>query len=182
MKLEQIWHQYEVSLRAFLFKNLRNQADVDDILQDVMLKTYQNIGTLNDVGKLKSWLFQIAHNAMMDFYRKQKPSEEFSEQLHELEASETLLIVEMGPCIEPFINRLATEQQGLLKAIELEGMSQKQYAEQHNINYSTVKSRVQRARDDLYQLFNRCCLFTRDAQGNLIDYTKRDDCNCPDPQ
>jgi RNA polymerase sigma-70 factor (ECF subfamily) len=57
MKLEQIWHQYEVSLRAFLFKNLRNQADVDDILQDVMLKTYQNIGTLNDVGKLKSWLF-----------------------------------------------------------------------------------------------------------------------------
>jgi RNA polymerase sigma-70 factor (ECF subfamily) len=179
MKLEQIWHQYEISLRSFLYKNLKNQSDVDDILQDVMLKTHQNLHTLSDVSKLKSWLFQIANNAMMDFYRKQRPSEEVTDEHLGFSESEVSLIEQMGPCIEPFINCLPQQQKELLIAVDIEGISQKEYALSVGENYSTIKSRAQKSRNSLYELFNQCCSFTRDAQGNLLDMNKRANCQVP---
>ena len=43
----------------------------------------------------------------------------------------------------------------MLTAIDLQGMSQRDYAEQHGLNYSTLKSRVQKGRNDLRQAFEK---------------------------
>ena len=45
-------------------------------------------------------------------------------------------------CVEPFIQSLPEETARMLTAIDLQGMSQRDYAEQHGLSYSTLKSRV----------------------------------------
>ena len=77
---------------------------------------------------------------------------------------------ELEGCVAPFISALPADKAQLLTAIELEGMSQKQYAAKNAISYSTVKSRVQAARSELRRLFDECCHVSFDSRGSLRDY------------
>ncbi|MCL1126250.1 hypothetical protein [Shewanella surugensis] len=77
--------------------------------------------------------------------------------------------------IEPFVRVLSGDHARLLTAIELNGMSQKDYATANGIPYSTLKSRVKKARGELRQVFDDCCHMRLDKQGNLIDYDVKDD-------
>jgi RNA polymerase sigma-70 factor (ECF subfamily) len=64
-----------------------------------------------------------------------------------------------------------------LRVVDLEGMSQKQYAAELGIDYTTAKSRVQGARKRLGREFDRCCEILRGRRGMPIDTTPRaDDC------
>jgi RNA polymerase sigma-70 factor (ECF subfamily) len=65
------------------------------------------------------------------------------------------------------------DEADLIRKIDLEGCSQKQQAEQLGVSYSTFKSRMQKSRTDLKVLFDRCCDFELDKQGNLIDYHRK---------
>jgi RNA polymerase sigma-70 factor (ECF subfamily) len=58
-------------------------------------------------------------------------------------------------------------------ATDINGESQKALAESMGISYSTLKSRVQKARMELRSVFDECCRMNLDAQGNLMDYEVR---------
>ena len=73
--LEQLWSEFAIPLRAFLRGRVRSPADAEDLLQDVFLKVHQRIGDLRDAAKLEGWLYQIARNAVIDHYRRQRPAE-----------------------------------------------------------------------------------------------------------
>lgn len=63
-----------------------------------------------------------------------------------------------------------------IEAIDLKGKSQKDLAEELGLGHSTVKSRVQRGRAMLGELFNECCTYQLDARGNIIGYVDGEDC------
>ena len=56
----------------------------------------------------------------------------------------------------------------LLQAVNFNGQSQKEYAEQHNIGYSILKSCVQKSRHELRKHFEQCCSLQLDSAGNAI--------------
>ncbi|NQY49540.1 MAG: RNA polymerase sigma factor SigZ, partial [Colwellia sp.] len=68
------------------------------------------------------------------------------------------------------INALPDENASLLTAIDVNNQSQKEYAEQLGISYSTLKSRVQKSRSLLKKVFDDCCHFKIDKIGNVYDY------------
>ena len=146
---------------------------MDDLLQDILIKSYQHIGDLKKEGSIKSWLFQIANRSIIDFYRKQGRASELHETDLWYEEDEQSVQSELSQCIEPFIKALPTEQAELLQHIDLEGESQKAYAENLGISYSTLKSRVQQGRKDLKALFDDCCKYKLDAAGNLMEYDSK---------
>lgn len=63
-----------------------------------------------------------------------------------------------------------------VEATDLKGASQKAHAEELGLPTSTVKSRVQRGRKMLGNLFHECCSYELDARGNIMDYTAGSDC------
>ncbi|MBF9049573.1 hypothetical protein GTA62_00930 [Roseobacter sp. HKCCD9010] len=73
MNANDVIAEYQSSLRAFLLSRMRDPSDVDDVLQDALTKTFQNLHTLQSEEKIKPWLFQIAQNAMMDHHRRRGP-------------------------------------------------------------------------------------------------------------
>ena len=178
MNTESVWEEYREALQAFLHSRVSTPDDVDDLLQEILIKTHKNLHTIKSGNSIKSWLFQIANHTIIDFYRKQQSTVKqvtaddlwFAEENTSIQQS-------LAQCIEPFINALPEESAKLLTAIELQGYSQKAYADKQGISYSTLKSRVQQSRRKLRQLFEDCCHLTLDHRGTVIDFDPKPN-NC----
>ena len=173
MNLESIWREYSTSLRGFLYSRVSNDADVEDLLQEVLIKTHQNLDTVKSSEKIKPWLFQLTNNTIIDFYRKKGRSKDISAA--DLWYADDDVVVEqaLAQCVEPFIRALPKKSADLLLAIDIEGQSQKEYAEKAGISYSTIKSQVQRGRAKLRTLFDDCCSLTLDKHGNVVEFQSK---------
>lgn len=180
MSIEKIWEEYQAALKAFLHARISSPDDVDDLLQDILLKTYQNFHTVKSQSSIKSWLFQVANHVIIDFYRDKSKSANPNPEDLWFDENNTDIKQDLSRCIAPFINALPEDAAELLTAIDIQGQSQKEYAEVLGISYSTLKSRVQKGRGQLRQLFEDCCHLTLDKHGNVIGFDpKSRDCkNC----
>ena len=178
MNFEEIWSEYRASLKSFLHSKVSSPDEVDDLLQEILIKVYQNLSTVKSESSIQSWLFQIANYTIIDFYRQRaKLNKLASEELWYSETNDEIK-QSLSQCVIPFINALSLENAELLTAIDLKGQSQISYAKEHNISYSTLKSRVQKARKELRKLFEDCCHFTFDRSGNIADFEQKSR-NCP---
>ncbi|MEI6895860.1 MAG: RNA polymerase sigma factor SigZ [Colwellia sp.] len=170
MNIEDIWMEYRAALKRFLHTKIANEADVEDLLQDILIKTYSKLNAVKTQKSVKSWLFQLANNTIIDFYRKTARIQAAKVEANwPLEESQDVNIG-LSNCILPFIHALPDESARLLTAIDINNQSQKQYAEALEISYSTLKSRVQKSRGLLKKVFDDCCHFKIDKTGNVYDY------------
>lgn len=177
MNTEQVWSRYRRSIKAFLHSKVSDPAEVDDLLQDVLIRTHQKLHTVNDDASIKTWLFTVANNAIIDFYRKRARARDIDANDLWYSGDDARIEEELSQCVEPFIKALPKDTAQLITAIDMEGQSQKEYAAEHGISYSTLKSRVQKGRTQLRGLFDKCCQFTLDKSGNLVEYNpKSSDC------
>lgn len=176
LNLDEVWGQYQHTLKAFLHSKVANEADVEDLQQEILLKTYQNLAEVQNESSVKAWLFQLAQRTIIDFYRKRARMRRDHDLLAEdlwFDEPEGTIEQDMASCIAPFIQALPEGSAALLGSVELEGVSQKVLAEQLGVSYSTLKSRVQKSRVELKKLFEECCDLTLDKHGNVIDYQKK---------
>ncbi|EGU47916.1 RNA polymerase sigma factor SigZ [Vibrio ichthyoenteri ATCC 700023] len=176
LELDDVWRQYQHSLKAFLHSKVANDADVEDLQQEILLKTYQNLSQVHNEASVKAWLFQLAQRTIIDFYRKRaRTQRDHDLRMEDLwfEPSSESLEQDMANCIAPFIQALPEGSAELLSAVELNGMSQKALAAQQGVSYSTLKSRVQKSRGELKKLFEECCDLELDKHGHVIDYQKK---------
>jgi len=140
---------------------------IHDIRQDVFLKAHQYINTLNSEGKLLSWLRVIIYNTVIDHYRKKNKNFQLPDQNEEEYNEGNVYLLK---CVSLLIQTLPKEQKEVLEAIELNGISQTQFAKMHHLPLSTVKSRVQRARKKINDTVNKSCFLKVDKYGNVTDY------------
>ena len=68
-----LMNRYEAKLSRYIrrISGLRAE-DAEDILQDVFIKTYQNINSFDKSLKFSSWIYRIAHNEVISNWRKKK--------------------------------------------------------------------------------------------------------------
>lgn len=57
----------------FIRKRVPNEADAEDILQDVFVQLTLSYDMLDSIEKMASWLFTVAGNKVIDWYRKRRP-------------------------------------------------------------------------------------------------------------
>src|SRR5437868_1816121 len=68
--ITQVINDYSKRLLGFIRKRVSNEADAEDILQDVF---YQFVGNPEPIEQLTSWLFTVTRNKITDRRRKQRP-------------------------------------------------------------------------------------------------------------
>lgn len=178
MNIEDIWSEYRSRIKAFLHSRVSNSADVDDLLQEISIKTFTGLGALEDHSRVQSWLFQTTHRTIIDYYRKSDRARDLhpDDLWYSRDEPETHHALEK--CVEPFIAALPNDTAQLLTAIDLEGRSQKDYATDRGLSYSTLKSRVRSARAALRTDFEKCCDLTLDSRGNISEIRlKSNSCN-----
>lgn len=141
-------------LRRFIRRRVANEADVEDILQDVfseLVEAYRLMKSVEDVG---AWLFRVARNRITDLFRKR--STEARAELPEGDEDEGLEAIlasaEAGPEtayaqallldeLEAALSELSPEQREAFIAHEFEGKSFKELAQETGQSVNTLLSR-----------------------------------------
>jgi len=184
---EQIWNEFSSGLRAFISSKVSNTSQVDDILQDVFIKIHSNIDHLKDYSKIRSWVYQITRNTIIDYYRNQKMKIDYvdsisldnsytSHKIDDIIDSEPSQKVVAG--LRGMIDELPEKYSQALYLVEFEGLSQVELAKKLGISISGAKSRVQRGRQLLKESLMKCCHFELDRYGVIIDYHPACCCCC----
>ncbi|MEK6566849.1 MAG: RNA polymerase sigma factor, partial [Bacteroidota bacterium] len=57
----------------FIRRRVRTEEDAEDILQDVFYQLVASYSVTEPIEKLTAWLFTVARNKIIDWYRKKKP-------------------------------------------------------------------------------------------------------------
>ncbi|RPI26044.1 MAG: RNA polymerase sigma factor SigZ [Chloroflexota bacterium] len=171
---------YSRRLRAFIRGRVSDEAEADDILQEVFIRVHQHLCCLPEWNKLESWIYQIARNLIIDHYRRRREQVEIPEDLPaEADMPEEDPEAELALSLKEMIDELPELYRQALILTEYQGLTQKELAETLGISVSGAKSRVQRARDQLREMFLRCCHFEMDRRGRIMDYYQR--CCCCNP-
>ncbi len=145
-------------LRNFIRKRVRDEADAEDILQDVFYELVETYRLLKPVEQVGAWLFRVARNRIIDLFRKRKTGsleDEFSGSVAEDDAprlDDLLPSPEAGPEAEyarsvlldeldAALDELPEEQREVFVANELEGRSFKDLAAETGVSINTLLSR-----------------------------------------
>ena len=171
---EKVWHEYHSKIHTFIQNKIHDAATTDDILQDVFMKMHTGLDSLRDETKLRSWLYQIARNAIIDYFRSQKPTVEIPEWLPQPEGDPIEKItLELSECLQPMIQQLPENYKEAIILSELKGLTQKEVAKVQGTSLSGAKSRVQRGRALLKIMLDDCCQFEFDRSGHLCAYERK---------
>ncbi len=189
IEVTEIWEQVHDGLRAFIAKRIADEAEVDDILQEVFLRMHRGIDALKDPQRVVSWIYQITRHAIIDHYRAPERRREMPAGLAaDMEAAGTAPATsdvgdskdpgehraELAGCLRPMIDRLDKGYREALILVELEGLTQEAAAKRIGLSLSGMKSRVQRGRRQLKRKLSDCCLIQLDQRNGVADYTLRD--------
>jgi RNA polymerase sigma-70 factor, ECF subfamily len=186
---ESIWQEFAKRLRSFIAKRISNQADTEDILQEVFLRVHRRLDTIQQVQRLPAWIFQITRNAIVDHHRttsrRRQVFEEDVEAISVPEPAEENRDTreaerEIADCLLPLMNLLPREYRDAILLTEVEGRTQRETAELTGLSHSGMKARVQRGRKKLKDLLLDCCAVEQDRRGGIIRYENRRGLCCPD--
>lgn len=182
----EIWQQVHDSLRAFIAKRVANDAEGEDILQEVFLRIHRRLDSVNDPRRFVSWVYQITRHAIIDHYRANGKRRERPVGLAgELEALPTSasyntpaedtgqLRAELAGCLRPMITHLPQDYREAVMLVELEGLTQQEAATRMRLSLSGMKSRVQRGRRQLKQMLDDCCLIQLDGRRGVANFKVR---------
>lgn len=153
--ITQVITEYSKRLMGFIRKRVNNEADAEDIMQDVF---YQFIGNTQPIEQMTAWLFTVARNKIIDRQRKKRPEaleDLFGEEDAEeggLNWTEFLFDASDNPEkdylrtlfweeLNNALNELPEEQKQVFILNELEGVPFKEIAERTGETVNTLLSR-----------------------------------------
>lgn len=173
-----IWNSFNKDLYRLILSRVKDSDAAKDILQDSFIKIQTKLSTLKKEKSLKFWIYRITYNSIIDYFRKKnydvnefKDNYDLPDTPGKYELNDKTS--ELAECILPFIDKLPEKYKEALTLTEFKNYSQLQLAEHLGISYSGAKSRVQRAKIKLRELFENCCNISHDKYGNIIEYKSR---------
>lgn len=172
-----VFEQYRDELVRYANKQLADSTQSEALVSDVLMKVHRHCEELSGVSNIRAWLYQITHRTLYDYYRERSKSLPLpGEEVYTEEFESTDLSADLTGLVPALINCLPSKYAIPLRLSELEGVPQKQIAQTLNLSLSGAKSRVQRGRQKLRELFQECLHLELDQRGVPFDYQINSDC------
>ena len=186
--MTEMWHELREGIRVFIGKRVADDAQAEDILQEVFLRVHQRIDDVKDPRRLSSWVYQITRHAIVDHYRARERRKEMPvgnpADIETMTPLRTTTVVErpdsdedsreLAGCLQPMIEQLGKEYREAVRLVELQGLTQQDAAKRIGLSLSGMKSRVQRGRQQLRRMLDDCCVIELDARKGVRGYGVRD--------
>ena len=162
---------------------VRDPAEAEDILQEVLVKAHRSIGQLRAEAALTAWLFRIATHLAIDHLRRRGRRAEVLEETDpgagtsEDDGGPGLQRLveqqEMSTCVQRFLLDLPSVYRTVLLMHDLDGMTAAEIAAGLGITVENAKVRLHRARAALRTALQAGCTFSCDERGVLVCEPKR---------
>lgn len=141
-------------------KYVKNKDMAEDLCQDILIKLYLKINTFRNGSRFTTWLFSIIHNHCMDYLKNSRKEihHEITKELRDevgelLESENEFSNVMTEELLNHLLEQITPEGKLILLLKYKERKSIKEIQTALNINESTVKMRLKRAKDKINRLY-----------------------------
>ncbi|MGA1976765.1 MAG: sigma-70 family RNA polymerase sigma factor [Bacteroidales bacterium] len=154
----QLIHRHKNKVYAYISLYIRDQALAEDLFQDTFLKVIQSVktGKYQDNGKFISWVMRIAHNLIIDHFRRIKQmntvsnddyeSDIFnSKKLSDSTIEDNLIRKQIQKDVRKMITYLPEDQREVVILRHYAGLSFKEIAEITDVSINTALGRMRYA-------------------------------------
>lgn len=143
---DSLFEVYSPKLYGFAFKYFRNEADAEELVQEVFVKVWENRQSLKTEYSFKAYLFTIALNQIRKYFNKKAVVLRYLEGLqHEPEFSDQALDEDYESALQKLnsiIEQIPPRRREIFIKSKLEGKSSKEVAAELNISPGTVDNQV----------------------------------------
>jgi RNA polymerase sigma-70 factor (ECF subfamily) len=156
--LELLINRYRKQVYTYIFLLVKNQHLAEDIFQDTFIKVIKSLdgGKYQDNGKFLAWVLRIAHNLVIDHYRKERQlnstsREDFgldilnSRKYADKPAEDAIIDKQIRKDIRGLIDNLPDEQKEVLILRQYCELSFKEIADHTNVSINTALGRMRYA-------------------------------------
>ena len=159
--LECIYKRYESLLRTVILNVIRDESEVEDVLQDVLLQVWEQGSRYNPNEKgLRGLLVTLARRRSLDRLRRRTAYRRATESLktdadnpltYETEpANNQVEVNDLSELLRRAIQTLPEAQKEVIDLAFLKGMSQREIAAKRQISLGTVKTRLHLAQRKMH--------------------------------
>jgi len=168
---EALLMRHKDKIYRFIYLKVRDTALAQDIFQDTFIKVVNTLkaGSYNEEGKFLPWAMRIAHNLVIDFFRKSNKVRLISEssssrddfnifhtlRLEDENVEDEITRVELESQMVDLIEHLPDTQRDILKMRIFNEMSFKDIAETEDISINTALGRMRYALINLRKLIEK---------------------------
>jgi RNA polymerase sigma factor (sigma-70 family) len=155
---EELIHRHKNKVFAYISMYIRDQALVEDIFQDTFLKVIQSVksGRYYDNGKFLSWVMRIAHNLIIDHFRRIKQMNTTSNDDYESDIfnskrfsdsniEDTIIQRQIKKDVRMLIGQLPDDQKEVVILRHYAGLSFKEIADVTDVSINTALGRMRYA-------------------------------------
>ena len=154
---EVLLNRHKNRVFAFIMSKIQNKDLSEDIFQDTYVKVVNSLqkGKYNEEGKFLPWVMRIAHNLVIDHFRKQKKMQMIRSNNDfdifdvikdsKINADEKLIKDQIFSDLNSLIDKLPSDQKEVLKMRYYEELSFKKIAEHFDISINTALGRMRYA-------------------------------------
>jgi RNA polymerase sigma-70 factor (ECF subfamily) len=152
-----LYEHYKIPLYTLVFSMLKNREKTADIIQDTFIKVIKKIHQLQDIRKLKHWVFRIAVNLTINLMKKEKKFSYAGDDLDSITDKLAMEDFQLSAGIQEdpeeqrylileLVERLPLKQRVVFNLKYVEGFKEAEIADIVDIPTGTVKSRLNIAR------------------------------------
>ncbi|MCK9326898.1 MAG: sigma-70 family RNA polymerase sigma factor [Bacteroidales bacterium] len=156
--IEELITRHKNRVYTYILLIVRNPHLAEDIFQDTFIKVIKSLkmGKYHDKGKFLSWVLRIAHNLIIDHYRKQKLLNTVSndsgevdlfnnKKLSESTIEETIVFDQTMEDVRRLVDALPEDQRQVVYLRHYCGLSFKEIADQTGVSINTALGRMRYA-------------------------------------
>jgi RNA polymerase sigma-70 factor (family 1) len=148
---QELFERYAPRIYQFSFTYLKNQADAEELVQDVFLKIWEKRDSLDQSKNIKSFIFKVAVNTIYDFIRHKNIENAFNDFVRlnsETGSNNTwhsVIFDEMQENLQKLVAQLPEQRQKIFQLSKEEGLSNEEIAAKLNLSKRTVENHLYRA-------------------------------------
>jgi RNA polymerase sigma-70 factor (ECF subfamily) len=155
---EQLIHRHKNKIFAYISLYIRDQALAEDIFQDTLLKVIQSVkaGKYSDNGKFLSWVMRIAHNLIIDHFRRIKQMNTISNDNYESDLfnsksfaedsiEDSMIKQQIHKDVRNMISSLPDDQREVVILRHYAGLSFKEISDITDVSINTALGRMRYA-------------------------------------
>jgi RNA polymerase sigma-70 factor (ECF subfamily) len=147
--------KYKQRIYSFIYSKIKDRDIADDVFQDTFIKVIQTLkkGAYNEEGRFVSWVMRIAHNLIIDHFRRQQRMPMYDTYDHEQDVfyrlsepskniEDMIIDSQIKSDITALMLELPENQYEVLKMRLFQDMSFKEIAERTNVSINTSLGRM----------------------------------------
>ena len=156
--ISELIERHSQRVRNYIGMMVKDNDIADDIFQETFIKAVKVIdeGRYVDSGKFLSWVLRIAHNRVLDYFRREKASKQINEseagydmigtmRFSEPTAEDNIVLGEVEQTVRNLIDQLPEEQQEVVRLRYYSKLSFQEIAEQTEVSINTALGRMRYA-------------------------------------